>query len=241
MPRKNDNARTTAKQRPLKAVPTADTDSNPMPERTESQDKVWAALHANPGATTTDIAEAAGVGRSTAGKILATWAKDGSVTRISGIGDGGRRSADCWTITHTDQITPPQGPASPTHDDTTPQPATVEEPSQPQSPGQNDASTAEEKESAEDAREASGVDDAPGPIIKGPRLSKGELRGMVEDYLTEHPGEEFSPNTIGKALNRSSGAVNNALEKLVADGYAVQTQDKPKRFAAKPQTDAPAS
>ncbi|PKW18776.1 MarR family transcriptional regulator [Saccharopolyspora spinosa] len=239
MPRKNNNARTTAKQRPLKAVPTAGTDSNPTPARTESQDKVWAALHANPGTTTTDIAEAAGVGRSTAGKILATWAKDGSVTRISGIVDGGRRSADCWTMTHTDQITPPPGTASPARDDTTAEPATVDEPSQPQSPNQNDESGAEEQVSAEDAREASGVD-ASGPIIKGPRLSKGELRGMVEDYLTEHPGEEFSPNTIGTALNRSSGAVNNALEKLVADGYAVQTQDKPKRFAAK-QTDAPAS
>ncbi|MEV0704882.1 helix-turn-helix domain-containing protein [Saccharopolyspora sp. NPDC050389] len=240
MPSKNDNARTTAKQRPLKAVPTADTDRNPTPMRTESQDKVWAALHANPGATTIDIAEAAGVGRSTAGKILATWAKDGSVTRISGIGDGGRRSADCWTMTHTDQITPLPGAASPARDDTTPQPAVVDEPSQRQSPGQNDESTAEGQESGEDAQEASGVDDAPGPITKGPRLSKGELRGMVEDYLTERSGEEFSPNAIGTALNRSSGAVNNALEKLVADGYAVQTQDKPKRFAAK-QTDMPAS
>ncbi|MGW5789249.1 MarR family transcriptional regulator [Saccharopolyspora sp. NPDC003752] len=240
MPSKNDNARTPGKQRPLKAVPTADTDSNPVPARTESQDKVWAALHGNPGATTADIAEVAGVGRSTAGKILATWAKDGSVTRISGIGDGGRRSADCWTMTHTDQITPLPGVASPTHDDAPAEPAVADEAGQSQSLELNDESKAEGQESPEDAREAGGVDDAPRPIIKAPRLSKGELRGMVEDYLTERPGEEFSPNAIGTALNRSSGAVNNALEKLVADGYAVQTQDKPKRFAAK-QTDAPAS
>ncbi|MGB6163280.1 MAG: MarR family transcriptional regulator [Pseudonocardiaceae bacterium] len=71
---------------------------------------------------------------------------------------------------------------------------------------------------------------------KAPRLGKGALRGMVEDYLAEHPGEQLSPSAIGKALNRSSGAVNNALEKLVADGYAVQTQDKPKRFAAQANT-----
>ncbi|MBB5157437.1 hypothetical protein [Saccharopolyspora phatthalungensis] len=38
------------------------------------------------------------------------------------------------------------------------------------------------------------------------RLKKGELRGMVEDFLTEHPGEQFGPNTIGKALHRSPGA-----------------------------------
>jgi len=63
-----------------------------------------------------------------------------------------------------------------------------------------------------------------------PRLGKGALRGMVEDYLAEHPGGQFSPSAIGKALNRSSGAVNNALEKLVADGHAIQIQDRPKRF-----------
>ena len=56
---------------------------------------------------------------------------------------------------------------------------------------------------------------------------------MVEDYLTGRAGEQLSPSAIGKALGRSSGAVSNALDKLVADGYAVQTQDKPKRFAAK--------
>jgi predicted transcriptional regulator len=58
---------------------------------------------------------------------------------------------------------------------------------------------------------------------------------MVEDYLRTHAGEEFSPSAIGKALDRSSGAVNNALEKLVTDGYAVRTKDKPKRFAIKPE------
>lgn len=70
------------------------------------------------------------------------------------------------------------------------------------------------------------------------RLGKGALRGMVEDYLTERPGEQFSPSRIGKALQRSSGAVANALEKLVTDGYATQTQDKPKRFVAKATPDS---
>ena len=43
---------------------------------------------------------------------------------------------------------------------------------------------------------------------------------MVEDYPRDNSGE-FSPNAIGKVLNRSSGAVHNALEKLVESGYAV--------------------
>jgi predicted transcriptional regulator len=53
---------------------------------------------------------------------------------------------------------------------------------------------------------------------------------MVEDYLRDNSGE-FSSNAIGKALNRSSGAVYNGLEKLVASGYAVRTSDKPKNYS----------
>jgi biotin operon repressor len=53
---------------------------------------------------------------------------------------------------------------------------------------------------------------------------------MVEDYLNAHPGKEFSPSALGKALDRSAGAVNNALEKLASDGYAVKTAQAPKRF-----------
>jgi len=69
------------------------------------------------------------------------------------------------------------------------------------------------------------------------RLPPGGLRGMVEDWLRDHAGEEHSPSTIGRALGRSPGAVANALNKLVADGYAVQTRDKPKRFTTKASVD----
>ncbi len=65
---------------------------------------------------------------------------------------------------------------------------------------------------------------------KSQRLSPGALRGMVEDYLRDNSGQ-FSPNAIGKALNRSSGAVHNALEKLVESGYAVRASDKPKKYS----------
>ena len=65
---------------------------------------------------------------------------------------------------------------------------------------------------------------------KQERLAPGALRGMVEDYLRDNSGE-FSPNAIGKALDRSSGAVHNALEKLVTSGYAARTSDKPKKYS----------
>ncbi|MEV0705808.1 MarR family transcriptional regulator [Saccharopolyspora sp. NPDC050389] len=227
MPRKNNNARTSAKQRPLKAV--LATEATSAPARTESQDKVWAALHSNPGATTADLAESAKVGRSTAGKILAAWAMDGSVSRITGIADGGRRSADRWTITHTGQTTPLPSTTDTACDDGAAESTDAEEPTNNE---RNAEARAENPESTDIAQSRSGDLDTPGAVTKGPRLSKGELRGMVEDYLSDHPDEEFSPNTIGKALHRSSGAITNALEKLVADGYALRAQDKPKRFTA---------
>ncbi len=62
----------------------------------------------------------------------------------------------------------------------------------------------------------------------------------MEEYLTEHPGEDFGPAKIGKNLGRSGSAVNNALEKLVTDGYAVRVCEAPKRFAINPdKTDIP--
>ncbi|WP_407778756.1 hypothetical protein [Actinophytocola sp.] len=66
--------------------------------------------------------------------------------------------------------------------------------------------------------------------VKSQRLAPGALRGMVEDYLRDNSGE-FSPNSIDRALDRSSGAVHNALERLVESGYAVRTSDKSKKYS----------
>jgi len=71
------------------------------------------------------------------------------------------------------------------------------------------------------------------PLPEG-RLKSGALRALTEDYLRMHPGEEFGPTHIGKALGRSQGAVNNALEKLTSAGTVVKTQEAPKRFAIAP-------
>ncbi|MFD4439886.1 hypothetical protein ACFWPK_08910 [Nocardia sp. NPDC058519] len=62
------------------------------------------------------------------------------------------------------------------------------------------------------------------------RLPAGALRGQVEDYLRDNPGKEFTPHQIGKALDRSSGAVHNALVKLTKDETARQTGTAPKKF-----------
>ena len=74
---------------------------------------------------------------------------------------------------------------------------------------------------------------------KSARLAPGALRGMVEDYLREHPGEEFGPTAIAKALGgKSSGAVSNTLDKLAADGTVIKTKESPRRFALAPAEQA---
>jgi hypothetical protein len=71
-----------------------------------------------------------------------------------------------------------------------------------------------------------------------PRLAAGALQGMVQDFLTEHPGDH-GPTAIGRALARSSGAVANALERLVTAGWAVRTNDRPRRYRTTDPTEPP--
>ncbi|NUR32346.1 MAG: MarR family transcriptional regulator [Catenulispora sp.] len=112
--------------------------------------------------------------------------------------------------------------------------------------------------SASVANPADGSDTAPGPAVdsteaspdttgvtgtlapeveaaptgkSGPRLGKGELRAMVEQYLRDHPEKAWTPGKIGKELGgRSAGAVNNAAGKLVEAGVARTFDDTPHRF-----------
>lgn len=234
MPSKNHNARANTATRALQAVP----DTTPASAgRTVAEDKLWATLNAHPAATAANLAVLAGIGRSTAGKILAAWATEGSVSRSPGSVQGGRGGADTWTICeatvdHGTELAVDQWPDVAVMDGPVPDAA----------PGATDDAGGEVADFPDrDAAEQPGFPGAPGADTatphdqdlapaKAPRLGKGALRGVMEDYFAEHPGGQFSPSAIGKALNRSSGAVNNALDKLVADGYAIQPQDKPKRF-----------
>lgn len=98
---------------------------------------------------------------------------------------------------------------------------------------------AADSEPAADSVEADGDQTTVGGAgttgVKAARLAPGALSGMVEDFLREHPGQEFGPVEIAKALGgKSSGAVSNALDKLVVNGTAVKTSDRPKRFALAP-------
>ncbi|SEN78636.1 hypothetical protein [Nonomuraea pusilla] len=68
----------------------------------------------------------------------------------------------------------------------------------------------------------------------GDMVRAGALRDMVHAHLIEFPDKDFTPYEIGRVLDRSSGAVANALDRLVSLGDAVLTCERPRRFALAP-------
>jgi DNA-binding MarR family transcriptional regulator len=66
---------------------------------------------------------------------------------------------------------------------------------------------------------------------EGTAVRPGQLRDRVLDHLAEHPGRDFTPYEIGRVLGSSSGAVANALDRLVSLGQAELTCERPRRFA----------
>jgi hypothetical protein len=218
--------------------------------RTDAEDKLWAVLHAHPNTTSAHLATAAKIGRSTAQKILVKWATEGSATRIPGTTDTGRRPADTWAIADPD--TPPDASdAEPDHGDDPQQDNVAEAPDVPDSDDADDVdddgqgstgtepvtSTAAEPatENVGDHTHPSTTEVASDAPTTRKRLAPGALHGMVEDYLRDHPNEDFGPVAIATALGgKSSGAVSNALDRMVKAGIAVRTSYKPKRYALVP-------
>lgn len=190
---------------------------------TDAEAKVWTALHNAPGSSATELAATTSIGLSTVRKILVAWGKSGTATRTPGTANpGARRTPDRWTLS-------PSAPRTDHAPAPTDEPPHEEEPRTSTTPSTGEAAP----DATADAAAVVGArQDCTCQRKKGPRLRKGELRSQVKDYLNNHRGKEFSPHAVGTALNRSAGAVHNALEKLVADGDAIRTQTTPKRFTA---------
>ncbi|TMR32567.1 hypothetical protein [Actinomadura geliboluensis] len=70
------------------------------------------------------------------------------------------------------------------------------------------------------------------PRAAGDRTAPTPLRPLVAGHLNAFPDLEFTPGEIAKVLDRSSGAVANALDTLVGRGEAVLTCERPRRFRA---------
>ena len=193
--------------------------------RTDTEIRIWDAVSTQP-LTTAQVVAAAGVGRSTAGKALARWAAAGLITRHDA---ADHNTATTWCHTPAEQHEPDPDAGEPDHappsgGNPPPEPAEV--------PAADDACTAERSEVPTDPPVSAGLGAG-----RPERLKSGGLYGLVEDYLRDRPGQEFGPSQVGKDLNRSSGAVNNALEKMTTLGVAVKTQEAPKRFSLTPGED----
>ncbi|MCU4185179.1 winged helix-turn-helix domain-containing protein [Acidiferrimicrobium sp. IK] len=73
-------------------------------------------------------------------------------------------------------------------------------------------------------------EETPEPPAAAGRLGRGELGSLVRDYLAARPGESFGPAALGKALDRSQGAISNSLATMAARGEVVLVGDKPRRY-----------
>ncbi|MYT32669.1 MULTISPECIES: helix-turn-helix domain-containing protein [unclassified Streptomyces] len=262
-------------------------------------------------ATVAELAHAAGIGHSTAGRAVTTLEKRGLAARTRGGHDGPRRMPDLWhpvtptpnpettnTPEHTEQPSDaqpestPTGSAGPVNNDsergeetsedravssasaapapTSPNPTitvdahlpadtSLDAPDAPAA-GETEAHTELESDtlhgdapgdtehsngdnSKEDSPQSE-EDDAPTPSegteaqtapaqptpAKDGRLAPGALRQMVIDHLHAHPAEAFTATRISRVIERSSGAIANALVKLVGSGIAEQITDQPRTY-----------
>lgn len=258
-------------------------DAGPASSRAASAaEKLRAALRAHPGSTSAELAVAAGIGRSTATKLLARWATDNLVARTTTPASGQPgRGPERWSIPNpatpdpitAGEVTDVDHDADRAAHGLDGEPTTAgdraanpgrELPPEIAAGGTAEASVAAGSDDhAADAAPPNGApaneaqDDRSEPSVarphagltggpatgpartvtgagRAPRLPAGGLRGLVEDYLREHPDGTFGPSQIGKDLSRSGGAVANALAKLVDAGCAVIAQDKPRRYRLAP-------
>jgi predicted ArsR family transcriptional regulator len=64
-----------------------------------------------------------------------------------------------------------------------------------------------------------------------PRLRPGELDGLVLEHLRSLDASA-GPTAVGKALDRSAGAVANCMARLAEAGQLQPTSKKPRRYKA---------
>ncbi len=185
-----------------------------------------AALAAHPGSTVAELATAAKIGQSTAFKALIALEKAGLASRHLGGIDGPRLRPDRW------QMGPLTAPPAEVGE---PVAATVEGAEAVGSAGKDirDKKPEQARVASQPITTITVRPDAPdAPVAVGgkARLRGGRLREMVLDHLRSRPTEELTPFVIGRELGRSSGAVANACDRLLADSAIVETSQKPRRF-----------
>lgn len=198
-----------------------------LDEHTPAVRGVYAALAAHPGSTAAELADLASVGRSTATKALTTLETAGHAKRTSAARTAtGRRTPDHWQTTVTKTATAKRTPKAP--------------------------APAEAPVPAVRASKRATVPTAPTPLVAAPtsppvavpegKLRNGQLTQLVMDQLHAAPAQEWTVRDLWKILDRSQGAISNALERATIKGTAIRTCDAPRRYRliTPPATDSPA-
>ncbi|MEV0604261.1 hypothetical protein AB0I82_33880 [Streptomyces sp. NPDC050315] len=200
-------------------------------------------LTAENGATTAELALAAGLGRSTAGKALVILEEHGLAVRSPGSHDGPRRTPDRWHPAPSHKAANNQ---SSHPEPVTPQPELVsvsltKPDANCANSGEGPSDTTEPMAPAPDSGSTPAASqapiaqpDAPTTAITLPgerkRLAPGALRQMVIDHLQAHPTKAFTATRISRVIEKSSGAIANALATLVKQGIAEPVSDKPRTY-----------
>ncbi|UGT53987.1 hypothetical protein [Nocardia asteroides] len=212
MSRKKNTAPT-----PETAAPTAENRSRPgvVPAlRRDSNRALWDALRTHPGSTTAALAELAGIGQTTARRLLTQWETAGCIQ--SHTDPETPRSAKTWT----------QGIAAP---------ATIEpNPAEPVAPADADATepAAPEPaspETAEPSSETGGPATEPGTVAAAhvPALHSAEARALWK-ALGTYPGS--TTVELAKLVNIAASTARHLLTEWELAGavWAVSDPDKPR-------------
>lgn len=200
---------------------------------------VYAALSAHPGSTATELADKAGVGRSTATKALATLEAAGHVRRTSTARtDSARRAPDIWQPAASTSTRAGSPVSTATRTSTSPgtaQAAARRATPTPRVTAPNTATTPAVR--AQEPAIAPAPVAAPRPAPTRPavalpagKLRNGELTQLVMNQLGADPAQEWTVRDLWKILDRSQGAISNALERATLRGTVIRTCDAPRRY-----------
>lgn len=200
-----------------------------------NQTKLYRALPIadHPPAAPAQLAEATGLGYSTVTRLLRELAEAGLAAK-DGTG---------WLVTDpAAQADPPDDPHGCAPDEEPDRDTAGDDTSggAPDAPTDPDATVRPREEPGPDSGDPEHGDDEPAAPAAGgddaaprQRLRKGELPKQVLATLRAHPGKELSPHRLTKLIGaRSSGAVGNACDRLVAGGLAELATDKPRTYRA---------
>lgn len=192
-----------------------------MTATTTTAETVARTLAAHPeGITARDLATAAGVGNSTAAKILAAMATDGTATRTPGPANRNRKSADIWRpITTTEEAT-----VTTTTDDAPTTDETAAAPTADDAPPATDAPTADDAPATD---EAAAIGEAGGTPVEAPVSGAPSGTGdhlkivMVAGVLGDHPDGVSAADVIEQSGLRAA-IVARALTAMEIAGAAVR-------------------